>query len=72
MSYESVAELGGKIDWEGGITEFATGYGLDIADLPPGTPENIKIAFLHIQGTDKYVNEIQQWLDDHADDEEPE
>ena len=72
MSYQSVAELANKIDWEGGVTEFILGYGFDVAALPPGSPENIKAAFLRVQAVYDDVNEIQQWLDDHSDDEDSE
>lgn len=32
--YETRQELAEKIDWEGGLEEFAFGYGVNLEDLP--------------------------------------
>ena len=34
VSYESREALAGKISWEGGLWEWATGYGFNPSDMP--------------------------------------
>ena len=63
MRYETREELSGKVDWEGGVTEAITGYGITVTDLPEDVPATIADAWLRIQNTQDDVWLIERWLE---------
>ena len=58
-------ELDDKIDWEGGIAETITGYGLSPGNLPEDAPPEVKAAWerLYTQARDD-IEIIEKWLYD--------
>jgi hypothetical protein len=59
-SREEVAE---KVDWEGGVSEAITDYGLSVDILPADTPPTIVEAWKRIKDTDNDVMRISHWLE---------
>lgn len=57
-------ELAAKVEWEGGVIEAITNYGLDTADLPDDVPAQIAEAWYRVQmiAADEYL--IQEWLNE--------
>lgn len=73
--YEHSAELGWKVDSEGGLPEFVFGYGVSIEDLPEDTPTPIRAYFRQILAVTPAIEAVEKYLDkavsDYAD-EHPE
>lgn len=57
------AELADKVDWEGGIYEAITGYGIPSDCLPLDAPESVREAWARIEETSADADVIQEWLD---------
>ena len=69
--YESVRSLAEKVEWEGGVTEAITEYGIFPDALPEGTPQSIIHAWTEVYESRGYVDEIATWLyQEMGDDEE--
>lgn len=64
MQYMTKQDLADKIDWEGGLCAFVNGYGLNIDELPPDTPDDIIAAFVEIINTRQSEAKIYEWLED--------
>lgn len=57
-------ELIDKTDWEGGVTEAITGYGISPSALPEDAPEPVVQAWTRIyEQTRKDIRTIQEWFD---------
>lgn len=58
-------EIDAKIDWEGGIAETITGYGLAPSCLPEDAPQSVKTAWerLYTQARED-IDIIDKWLDE--------
>lgn len=56
-------ELAAKVDWEGGVAETLTGYGLASGMLPEDAPQTVKSAWerLYTQGRED-IEVIEEWL----------
>lgn len=67
-TYESIADLYDKVDWEGGLTSAVFDYGILAEDLPEDTPEKIWRAWEALQSQADNVRAIESWLNDHSDD----
>lgn len=63
MRYESKEDLAGKVDWEGGVAEAITGYGITTDMLPEDAPGEIVRAWRRIEESGKDIDAIQEWLD---------
>lgn len=63
MKYNSVFDLASKADWEGGIEELMFGYGIDVSELPDGTPADIVYDFELCLSTEPALARIRTWLD---------
>lgn len=58
------SEIAAKVEWEGGLAETILGYGLSWTELPADAPNEIKAAWLHVQGVRADVERIENWLED--------
>jgi hypothetical protein len=59
-------ELAAKVDWEGGVAEAITGYGLTLDDLPEDAPAYIKANWKIVQESASAIERIQVWLDEQT------
>lgn len=64
VRYESKDDLAAKIDWEGGLAEAITGYGIKFTDLPEDTPWPIVQAWQRIEDSTKDLDLIYNWLEE--------
>jgi hypothetical protein len=62
--YETKQELATKIDWEGGVSDAITGYGIKSCDLPDGTPLHVREAWERVEGSGSDIDLIQEWLEE--------
>jgi hypothetical protein len=56
-------EVAGKVDWEGGVSETITGYGLSSDILPKDAPSEIVEAWKRVEESSKDIDLIWRWLE---------
>lgn len=56
-------ELAGKVEWEGGVPEAITGYGISPRDLPESTPPEVMRAWIAVYESRKDIDLIDHWLE---------
>lgn len=56
-------DLAAKVDWEGGVAEAITGYGISSRTLPEDAPGEIVRAWRRVEESSKDIAAIQKWLD---------
>lgn len=54
--------LAGKVDWEGGVAEAITGYGISSDALPEDTPRKVVESWKNIEGMSEDISRINEWL----------
>lgn len=59
-------ELAGKVEWEGGIAEAITGYGLPASCLPDDVPWEVYEAWQRLSDARHFITTIEGWLYDQA------
>lgn len=57
-------EVRDKVDWEGGVAEALTGYGIDSSVLPDDTPDDIVEAWDRVYFSRQDVDKIERWLEE--------
>lgn len=57
-------ELAAKVDWEGGISETITGYGIPPDRLPHDVPQEVADAWWRVYSTREDLDIIDRWLSD--------
>jgi len=71
--FKSFGALKGKVEWEGGVSEAITGYGISTADLPDGVPAAVVESWDRVSKIRDDVYVIETWLEsvpyDDEDDE---
>ena len=60
--YENSAELGWKIDSEGGLCEMLFGYGLHVEELPHDLPDEIRRLIGKLLSIQWMVEEVEQYF----------
>ena len=60
--YESPGALAGKVEWEGGLASAIFDYGISPEDLPAGTPEEVRAAWVTVCKCRPAINIIENWL----------
>lgn len=55
-------ELADKVDWEGGIAEAITGYGIGPANLPDDMPDDVHSAWMRLYNRGTDIGIISEWL----------
>ncbi len=70
MKFESAGEVYAKADWEGGLHELITEYGVTADDLPASFPQAVIEAWNRIAQTQLDEALIMQYLESHLDEEE--
>jgi hypothetical protein len=56
-------ELAGKVDWEGGVSEAITGYGMSTRNLPDDAPEAVRSAWQRVYDMASDIELIEHWLE---------
>ena len=56
-------KLARKVDWEGGVSDAITGYGLGQEILPEDTPEEVFYAWGRIQASAMDIKIVNDWLE---------
>ncbi len=59
-----------KADWEGGLVELITGYGVTADDLPLSFPQEVVDAWNRVAAIEGDVNFINAYLEAHLDEED--
>jgi hypothetical protein len=55
-------DLAAKVDWEGGVAEAITGYGISPDALPEDAPSHIKANWKVVYESGRAIQLINEWL----------
>lgn len=55
-------ELASKVDWEGGVAEAITGYGISVDALPEDAPTWVRANWKVVQESGPAIRRINEWL----------
>jgi hypothetical protein len=70
MKFECAGEVYAKADWEGGLYELITSYGVTADDLPDSFPQEIVDAWNRIAAISGDEALIMQYLEANLDEED--